>query len=108
MKPRHKDSNHLGFFVKGLYGLILILVGVNLILSAQISHLGTKLSELKKQRDHLVLTNQHIQQEITKVSALSDLENQAELLGFSPHENYLTINLAPVYALDPAKVDIPE
>ena len=71
--------------------IIPILALVNIVLSAQVSHLGFKIAELNQQKDLLHNHNQHIEQEIFKLSALTHIHQQAESLGYSTDNQYISL-----------------
>lgn len=98
MKPTrsHNRSTHIAA------ALVVLIVGglvvANIYLSAQLSHLGIYLKDMEDKTLALKKENQAIEQTVLAETALTDLSQKAEALGFTQKIQPLKLSNTPAVA----------
>jgi cell division protein FtsL len=89
-----------------LIGLLILVIPIlalaNILLSAKVSHIGFQIEALNDKKLALSIHNQTLEEEIFKLSALTQIHHHAKALGFDTDNNYQDIPLPPpvAYNLD--------
>lgn len=79
--------------------VIPVLAVINVVLSAQVAHLGFRISEVDATKGQLMDEAQKLEQQIYENSALTEVYQQAEVMGFTNDTEYHSIerNLPVAY-----------
>jgi hypothetical protein len=87
------------FAVVSMVVMIFCLLLTNVLLSSELSQVGSRLTQSELKARSLSDAADKIQQELALNSALTILEAQAQKLGFTQNVQYLNVSTSPVVAL---------
>jgi hypothetical protein len=81
--------------------VVIFLMVTNIILSAEMSHLGIRLTVTEQKAQALAQSAEKIRQELAVSNSLTDLEIQAHELGYTRDVHYVTLPRTSTVAYKP-------
>jgi cell division protein FtsL len=95
----YRPKSRLAAFL--VFVCVTVLIVINVILSAELSHLGSRLAVSEKRTQMLEETSKKIQEEVALNTSLTDLAMQAVKMGYSREIQYVNLPDTTVVAQRP-------
>lgn len=98
--PAHHRHHPTGLILALVFGLT-FLIGINVVLSAQLTSVGIALASNQHQAAQLEAATKILSQELVLSTSLADLSSQAVALGYTSDISYQTLSIVHPVALGP-------